>query len=162
MNKAQSVMQVLVFILAGIIFLLIIGYGYKSISYFLERQEQVQLADFWNDLETSIESIRRQPGTVRKVQLPLPSKYAGVCFFDKQTCGQGAKLKTPNRVIDMSWASDACRRTKSNVFVFPRVGGEPSLDISVSPPGYVCIPNSGGITVRVEGLGRSAKVSEWE
>ncbi len=159
-NKAQMVMQVLIFILAALVFMLIIAYGYKAIAYFIEKQHQVALADFYTDLRMSIENIKRQPGSVRKVQLNLPSTIQGVCFLG-DNCGQGAKLELVGGTIDMSWAVDSCRRTKANVFLFPRVGDEPQLDIRVDSPGYVCVPNIDGITLRLEGVGSTAKVSGW-
>lgn len=154
------IMQVLVFILAALIFMLIIGYGYKAISYFLERQQQVMLAEFHTDLRIAVEKVKRQPGTVRKIELNLPSNVQGICFFGS-TCGAGAILETPAQDINVRWAIDACKKTGANVFLFPRMGSEEQLDIVVDNPGFVCIPNSGGVTIRLEGAGRTAKVSEW-
>lgn len=159
-SKGQMVMQVLIFILAAIVFMLIIGYGYKAINYFIEKQEQVVVADFYTDLRVAVENIKRQPGSIRKVQLNLPGNVRGVCFLG-DGCGSGARLNLLGETIDMNWASQACRRSGANVFMQPRAGDEPKLDIVVDSPGYVCIPNDGGITLKLEGIGRVAKVSKW-
>lgn len=159
-SKAQTVMQVLIFILAAVVFMMIIAYGYKAIKFFADRQEQVLLADFNTDLRLAVENVKRQPGTVRKIHLNLPSSQQGVCFLG-DSCGQGAELVLPGQVVDMGWAVESCKRTGANVFLHPRVGSEPQLDIKVESPGYVCVPNMNGVTIRLEGAGRYAKVSAW-
>jgi hypothetical protein len=160
-KKAQIIGQVFIFILAGLIFILIITYGYKAIQYFLERQEQVMLVDFRTDLEIAIEGVKRDYGTVRKVELRLPSKYSGVCFFDAVGCAKTTpKLVLPTHEIIVEWAQDACAIKSANVFTVPR-----DLDLSLPDvqvdTGYICIPNTGKITARMEGTGKKAKISEW-
>ena len=166
-TKAQIIGQVFIFILAGLIFILIITYGYKAIKYFIERQEQIQLVDFRTDLEIAIEGVKRDYGTVRKVDLKLPSKYLGVCFFDylSDTCDPGTptvnpKLTLPGETISVKWAEDSCKLKNANVFIIPSTQDYDLKDIEVAA-GYVCIPNTGTITLKLEGTGRTAKVSEW-
>ena len=160
-KKAQIIGQVFIFILAGLIFVLIITYGYKAIQYFLERQEQVLMVDFRTDLEVAVEGVKRDYGTVRKVELRLPTKYQGVCFFDSVTCAKiTPKLILPAQVIAVDWAQEACVLKAGNVFTVPRQ--DLTLpDIQVDA-GYVCIPNTGKITIRMEGTGKRAKISEWQ
>ena len=163
-KKGQLVEQVFIFILAGLVFILIISYGYRAIQYFIEKQEQVVLVDFRNDLELAVEGVRRDFGTVRKVTLKLPSDYDGVCFFDPNSCaeGQNPVLELPSRSsIKVGWAQEACRLKSENVFLVPRVGEKlyfPDLEVD----GYLCIPNVEGVTIRLEGTGKKAKVSVWE
>ena len=160
-KKAQIIGQVFIFILAGLIFILIITYGYKAIQYFLERQEQVMLLDFRTDLEIAVEGVKRDYGTVRKVELKLPSKYQGVCFLDAATCAKTTpKLVLPVQEITAEWAQDACMIKSANVFTIPRDIDVALPDIQVDT-GYVCIPNAGKITVRMEGTGKKARISEW-
>jgi len=159
--------QVFIFILAGLVFILIITYGYRAVQYFLEQQEQVILVDFRTDLEIAVEGVKRDYGTVRKVQLKLPKKYLGVCFFDyvSQTCSAqtptiNPKLEHPTQVVGVKWAEDACKIKSANIFTVPR---DQNIDLPAIEVdgGYVCIPNVGGITLRMEGTGRRAKVSQW-
>ncbi len=162
-RKGQIIGQVFVFILAGLIFVLIITYGYKAITYFIDRQEQVMEVDFRTDLEIAVEGVKRDYGTVRKVELKLPSKYQGVCFFDAIDCAKTTpKLILPTQEIIAGWAQDACLIKSANVFTIPRSQDIPLLpDIQVDA-GYICIPNTGKITVRMEGTGKKAKISEWK
>jgi len=122
-TKGQIIGQVFIFILAGLVFVLIVGYGYKAVQFFLERQEQVVLLDFQSELEIAIEGVKRDYTTVRKLQLILPNKYQGVCFFDytKPVCDPNTvtvnpKLDLPGQEIGVKWAEDACKVKSSNVF----------------------------------------------
>lgn len=158
------IQQVFVFILAGLIFVLIIGYGYRAIQYFLERQEQVVLVDAQHDIEIAVEQVKRDFQSVRRLQIDLPSKYAGICFFDYERCGQveRPRLESPNGQFDVTWAKQACVAGSENVVIVPRSGEKIDLpDIDV-PSGYVCIPNEDGIRVRLEGTGRKARVAAWQ
>jgi hypothetical protein len=167
-TKAQIIGQIFIFILAGLVFILIVTYGYKAIQYFIERQEQVVLVDFRTDLEIAVEGVKRDYGTVRKVELKLPTKYFGVCFFDyaSDTCNPGLetinpKLELPGQTISVKWAEDACKLKSANVFIIPRTQDFDLPDIQVGDAGYVCLPNTGVVTLRLEGTGKRAKVSEW-
>jgi len=161
-SKGQMLTQVFVFILAGLVFILIMAYGYKAITYFLEKQEMVSVVEFRDSLELAVESVKRDVGTVRKVQLSLPSKFQGVCFFDYDRCAsQDVKLVAANgEVVNVPWAQKACQVSKKNVFTVPSSDNLEFPDIAVDT-GAICIPNTGEITIRLEGTGTHAKVSAW-
>jgi hypothetical protein len=159
-TKGQIIGQVFIFILAGLVFILIIAYGYKAIQGFGERSEQVTLIDFKNDLERSVESVKRDYGSVRKVSLRLPSKYSGVCFIDGDQCPGGTVFFEGSR---LDWLSSACEARSANVFLVPRALDLTLPDIAVDSPYYVCIPNKGGeVLFRLEGTGKKAKASIWK
>jgi len=161
-SKAQIIGQVFVYILAGLVFILILAYGYRAVTYFIERQEQVVLIDFRTDLESAVEGVKRDYGTVRKVQLKLPSKYQGVCFLDPITCAnETPELILPYQTVKAPWTQEACSVKNANVFIIPHTLDIPLPDLQVDG-GYVCIPNLNGITVRLEGTGRKAKASQWQ
>jgi hypothetical protein len=161
-NKGQMIGQVFIYILAGLVFILIIIYGYRAVQYFLERQEQVAMIDFRTDLETAVESVKRDFGTVRKVTLKLPSQYFGICFLDPVTCASATpELILPSQKISVPWAQDACVVKSANVFVVPRTLDLYVPDLQVAG-GFVCIPNTNGVIVRLEGTGKKAKVSQWQ
>ncbi|HLF54897.1 MAG TPA: hypothetical protein VI612_04200 [Candidatus Nanoarchaeia archaeon] len=162
-NKGQIIGQIFIFILAGLVFVLIISYGYRAIQHFMERQEQVLLIDFRTDLEIASEGVRRDYGSVRKLELRLPGKFSGFCIFDPIICAETRPvLETSSGKINVDWAQSACELRSSNAFIVPRVMDISLPDIEVSSPGYVCIPNVGGkIVLRLEGTGRKAKVSAW-
>ena len=167
-TRGQIIGQVFIFILAGLVFILIITYGYKAIQYFIERQEQVVMVDFRTDLEIAVEGVKRDYGTVRKVELKLPSRYFGVCFFDlgsavcdAKTTTVSPKLELPSETIEVKWAEEACKLKNANIFVVPRTQDLYLPDIEVAN-GYICVPNIGKITLRMEGTGKKAKISLWQ
>ncbi len=161
-TRGQIIGQVFIYILAGLVFVLIIAYGYKAVKYFMERQEQVVLVDFRTDLETAVERVKRDYGTVRKVTFKLPSKFSGVCFLDPITCSTGTpELILPSQKISLPWAQDACAVKSANVFVVPRTLDLYLPDLQVDN-GSVCIPNTNGVIVKLEGTGKKAKISPWQ
>ncbi len=159
-SKAQIIGQVFVFILAALVFILIISYGYRSINYFLERQDETVLFDVKNDLEQSVENARHDFQSVRKLHLRLPSKYAGVCFLNYNSCASPV-LNLGNRNVFVDRARDACLSKSANVFIVPNVRDFdiPALFVEGL---YLCVPNNGGVTLRLEGAGDKVKVSAWQ
>ncbi|MBD3304658.1 hypothetical protein GF343_05970 [Candidatus Woesearchaeota archaeon] len=156
MNKrAQMIGQIFVFVVAAIIFILILTYGYKAISNFLARSEQVALIDFKSDLESAVEVIKRDYDSVRKVELRLPKRFNELCVVDVDKCGA---LKASRPLM-----YSLCLAGSENVFLVPKQETPIFLpDISVPDPGFVCVPVAGGKAVlRLEGLGKSTLVSEW-
>jgi hypothetical protein len=162
-NKAEMIGQVFIFILAGLIFVLIISYGYKAVSYFLERQQEVVMVDIKTDLDTAVEGIKRSQGSIRKLVLKLPGEYKAICFFDYETCNglTDANLPEPNQDTKVLWGIEACKAGSENVFTVPRTPGLSMTEISVDG-GYVCVPNNNGVTLKLEGTGRKAKISAWQ
>jgi hypothetical protein len=121
------------------------------------------MIDFRTDLEIAVEGVKRDYGTIRKVELKLASKYYGVCFFDPVTCATGNPfIQLEQQKINVPWAQEACKIKSANVFIIPRIQDLSIPDIQVDPPGYVCIPNINGFTLRMEGTGKKAKISQWE
>ncbi|MBW2986520.1 hypothetical protein KY333_04075 [Candidatus Woesearchaeota archaeon] len=155
-KKAQMVGQIFVFVVAAIIFILILTYGYRAISSFLDRSEQVALIDFKSDLESSTEVIKRDYGSVRKLNLRVPDKYQELCIVDVNNC-DGLEASRP-------LLYSACLAGSENVFLVPKQEMPIFLkDITIKDSrGFVCVPIAGGNTVlRLEGLGKSTQISEW-
>lgn len=164
-NNAQMIGQVFIFILAGLIFILIITYGYQAINYFIERQEEVVMVDFRSDIEIAIEGVKRDYGTVRKLELKLPKEILGICFFDPVTCSteENPMLNHPTQPQPVQWAQQACELNSGTIFTIPRQLDLDIQDIQIPKPGYLCIPNTDGvITLRLEGTGRKAKINTWQ
>jgi len=163
-KSAQTIGQVFVFILAGLIFILIITYGYNAVKNFMARSEEVALVDFRNDFESAVEKIKYDYGSVRRVEFRLPAKFSGVCVLDINNCPSSAsspELVLHNKKLSFEWMSVACRAGSANVFTVPR-----SVDLflpDVVVDGFVCVPVvDGKVILRFEGLGKKARVSSWQ
>ncbi|MBD3249780.1 hypothetical protein GF336_07070 [Candidatus Woesearchaeota archaeon] len=169
-RKAQA-QQIFIYILAIVLAGLIFLYGYRAISGFLGETERVNLVNFQKELEREIRTIAPDTGTVRKVELSLPSRYEKVCFVDKYD--PGTTSLPSNGVCDEAHEDynalmcDAWESYTQNVML------EPWADIKIKTPDLeippedelnsLCVePINGRITLRVEGLGKKARVSEWQ
>ncbi len=166
MKRGQMIGQVFIFILAGLVFVLILGYGYKAISNFLASGEKVQLIDFRNEIESAIKTIKRDYGSVQRVDLRVPAKTDSVCFVtsnfeDVQSSGWTDVFRQEYPLLHSAWETK-----NSNIFLMPWQQASNILveDIVVDPAGkgYLCLSSAGGkISLRVEGTGNKAIISEW-
>ena len=81
-KKGAGVGQVFLFIIAAITFSLIMIFGYKAISGFLVSGDKVAFVQFKTDLESSIQRIYTEFGSVRIKDFNAPVKYEQICFVD--------------------------------------------------------------------------------
>src|SRR3989344_3032472 len=81
-KKGMAIEQVFIFILAAVVFAVILIFGYKSISGFLDKGEEVGFISFKTDLESSIKKISTEYGAVRIVEFHPPLSYEKICFID--------------------------------------------------------------------------------
>ncbi len=161
-KKAQA-QQIFIYILAIVLAGLIFLYGYRAIAGFLGETERVNLVNFQKEIEREIRTIAPDTGTVRKVELSLPSRYEKVCFVDYDSAPQDTADCLNDYPELNALMCDAWTAKTQNVML------EPWADIKIKTPdlkienGYLCVePINGRITLRVEGLGKKAKVSEWQ
>ena len=81
-KKGMGVGQVFLFIIAAITFSLIMIFGYKAITGFIDSGEKVAFVQFKTDLESSIKRIYTEFGSVRIREYRLPLKYEQICFVN--------------------------------------------------------------------------------
>jgi hypothetical protein len=156
-KKSQIMGQVFVFILAAAIFILILTYGYKAIAGFSRRSEQVAMIEFQTELEGAVKSIRLDYGSIKKLGLSLPVKYTELCFVDLDLEPSEEFEQIHPRMYE-SWVS----RTQ-NAFLVPMEDSPINIGkIYVGGGGYLCLPITGGkVTLRLEGLGDKAGITQW-
>lgn len=157
-KKSQIMGQVFIFILAAAIFILILTYGYKAISGFSKRSEQVALVEFQTELESAVKSISLDYGSVKRSELTLPAKYTEICFVDLDR-EPSADFEAEHPRMYEAWAGGT-----QNVFLTPMEDSPINVGkIYVGSSGYLCLPISGGkVTLRLEGLGDKAGITEWQ
>ncbi len=161
-NKhAQIIGQIFVFILAGLVLVLVITYGYKAIKHFTARSEEVALVDFQNDFIAAVEGVKYDFGSVRKTELRLPTNVLGLCVVNIDNCPSSTPLLIfPGKTISLDWMRDACLTGSANSFLIPRF--DLLIQDVVVDSDFVCVPNiDGRVILRLEGLGKKAKVSAW-
>jgi len=164
-KKAQIIGQAFIFILAAILFSLILLYGYKAISRIGETQSEVELVEFRDSLSTVVNQIRQDYGSVKKYALKIPSDYKEICVVDLKLLTSVDAINELNTIRDeRPLIADVIESgSYQNVFTKPvaktplKIGG-----IDLGEDGIFCVENTGGITnLRLEGLGDKARISEW-
>lgn len=162
-KRAQIIGQIFVFILAGLVLALVITYGYKAIKHFTARSEEVALVDFQNDFFTAVEGVKYDFGSIRKTELRLPSKFLGLCVVNIDNCPSSLPiLKFPGKTpVSFAWMPAACETGSANAFLIPRF--DLLIEDVVVDNDFVCVPNlDGRVILKLEGLGKKAKVSSWQ
>ena len=157
-KKAQIMGQVFIFILAAAIFILILTYGYKAIAGLSQRSEEVAMVEFQTQLESGVNGIRQDYGSVKKFELTVPGKYNEICFVDLDRIPRGEFQQQHPRMFD-AWESGT-----QNVFLTPMEESPINIGkIYVGQDGFSCFDIKGGrLDLRLEGLGDSTFISKWQ
>lgn len=170
--------QVFIFIMAAIVFAVVIIFGYSAITDFLDKGEKVAYVTFQNDLEGVFNGIYSDYGTVVVYSgingFPVPSTYKKICFLDldyvggksqKGICVSGHKDYDP--IVCDAWQSvQGWEQGDQNVFLDP-IGLGPikvyklKIEVNGREQGYFCRPVvQGRADFRIEGKGNHVLVSE--
>ncbi len=161
-HRGQIFSQVFVLLLASIIFILILVYGYKAISQFTQRSEQIGLIDFENDLKNGVKSISLDFGSVKRVDLTLPPRHRQVCVFCSPdqlgTCDPSPQFQEDHPLLVESWQSGS-----QNVFLVP-LSDTPVLveRVEAQDGGFCTAVIDGKVSLRLEGKGDHALVGPWQ
>lgn len=163
-KKGMGVEMVFVFIVAAITFALIMIFGYKSITDFMGKGEQVEFYQFKSYLETSVKKIYTEYGSVRIESFNLPMKYEKICFVELDKPYPGEENCDFDAYGCDVWkdAGGSYEGADENVFLRP-AGLEKikvyRIDIERGE-GFLCLPiNKGRFKLRLEGMGDRTKVS---
>jgi len=156
-KKSQVAGQILMYILAIIVFSLTLIYGYKAVKYFSDRGTEISYLQMENDIISEIKKIESDTtGTIKKKTLTIPGNYNHVCFVNSYPTIPTIILPEYPLIRDhVSSAKD------KNMFLAPP--GDVSSyvgDIEIDG-GVLCVPVKGGkITIRIESMGNRVKISE--
>lgn len=161
-RKSQIFGQVFIYILAIIIFSIVLLYGYKTIKGFSNQADEVSLIQLTTDIKTSVKKISSDYGSVIKKEFSIPGKYSYVCFIDLVYQAH-TSLQADHPAVYNSWYDKA----QSNMFLITtKEEIQPyyieGIGISNSP-WYNCINVSRGkIVLSLEGKGNYVELSEWK
>ncbi|MCK4500308.1 hypothetical protein KAU11_07410 [Candidatus Babeliales bacterium] len=164
MKKAQIQSQIFVYVLAMIIIGAILLYGYKSINMMRDKGEQIDLLSFKTDIEQEISKMSADYGSARHLTLKIPHGFEEVCFIDL-TKNPLTEIQRLHPLVYESWADKT-----ANIFLIKDLAEEFQLVqegenylIEIDNPGFLCIPiKNNRITIRLEGLGGKARLSQIE
>ncbi len=160
-TKAQVAGQILIYILAIIIFSMTLLYGYKAVNYFNDRSTEISYAQLEKEVNKEIKKAEGDTkGTVKKVVFSIPGNYDDVCFV-KSYPSFPSSIPTQYLLINdhiLTGADD------KNMFLAPigdtnfYIGDIDVINIS----GSECVPIVGSkITLRLESMGDHVMVSKW-
>jgi hypothetical protein len=157
MRKAQMIGQIFIFIIAAIVFVLVLMYGYSAITNFLKSSEQVSLIEFKLSLRSGVEQIKPDFGSVRKLVLYVPKRFHTMCVVSSDTDVHTDEFQSRFPILFESWQTGS-----ENVFLVPKQESPIFVPDVVVVDGYFCIPVTGGIiNLRLESLGDKVEVSQW-
>jgi hypothetical protein len=156
-RKAQIAGEILIYILAIVVFSLTLIYGYKAVKYFTQRSTEISFLELENKIKNDISRTSADSyGTVKKTILTIPGSYTKVCLVN-------SKGRT-GRDIDSNYSliSEALGSTNNNMFLYPP--GSVGFDIGdISVDSGFCADIQGNkVTLRLESMGDHVKVSEWK
>lgn len=170
MLKKSQVQQIFIYMIALILFALILAYGYKAIKDFRSRTDEISLLQMEKDISSTVKRVATDYGTIVKKELNVPLKYKKICFVD---------LVTPNLVPDnenickldqSDYNPIACNswRDRANYNMFG-ISEEDTLTynvgkikIDINGQHYFCSDvTNGRVTLKIEGLGNKALISGW-
>lgn len=156
-TKAQTISQIFIFVLAGLVFILILTYGYKGIKSFTSKSEAVALIDMEKSLQTAVESIRLDFGSVKKVTVRVPSKYKQLCFVTDSDQATLQALAQEHPLL-----AEAAKGGTQNVFTIPLAKNAMNVDGIATQNGFHCVDvTTGGVDLRFESRGNDVLVSNW-
>ena len=163
MARAQVQNQIFIYVISLVVISLIMLYGYNALNKMRDQSEKVSYIQLKTDLENEIKKMGYEYGSVEKKVFDVPSDIKKVCFAEDLAGGV-----TQAMVGDaMIWDSISSGVEK-NVFLKKGNTAEESfyignieVEAQNSDP-FLCFDAaSSRIIVRLEGLGKKVKVSEW-
>jgi hypothetical protein len=174
-KKGMGIGQVFIFIVAAITFALIMIFGYKTVSDFIDSGNEVAFVQFKTDLEKTVKKIYTEYGSIRIENYNIPGNFEQICFVDMDYNYDGEELQ---ELCDFDQAAcDIWEQAKKeggygsvdqNVFLKPQAKVPIKVyEISVYDEkigeniGFLCEKIHGGtFSVVLEGKGDKTEVSK--
>ncbi|PIN88095.1 hypothetical protein COV12_00320 [Candidatus Woesearchaeota archaeon CG10_big_fil_rev_8_21_14_0_10_32_24] len=163
-KKGMAINQVFVFMIAGLIFALILIFGYQAISGFIDTGEAVLFTKFKTSIEADVQKIHTDFGSIRKKSYTLPSGYEEVCFVNMDR-PYPADCSIGLLACDTWKTSEGYKSIDQNVFLKPSAPAIKVAPITLTdgedkPQDSLCIKLVSGVfTIILEGKGDHAVIS---
>ena len=163
-KKAQLFGQIFIYIIAIVLFSLILIYGYSAIRELKEKSEKITYIKFKTELKSVVRSISPDYGTLKRKIFFIGGDYKEVCFVqtynkDKDYIVISNTIKNP--IINDSFRSNVTEN------VFLTSGDGVIVDSFYVGPidvtgHYLCArARNGKIKVQFEGMGDHATISTY-
>jgi hypothetical protein len=157
-KKAQAHSQIFIYILSIIIVAVILIYGYKAISHFQTKADQVSMVKFKTDLESIIRIVGPDYGSVKRDEFIVGNDYKQLCLVDSDIT-DGNTLTGAHPIIKDIVSSGS----GENAFLMSDKIEEKfnigKIEISTN---ILCISvTRGRIRMEFEGKGDRTEIREW-
>ncbi len=157
-RKSQIAGEIFIWILALFILAVIVFYGYKAISGFMQRGEEVSFIQFKNNLESEVSVLSTQLNDVvvfnERNPLRIPSKYKKVCFVSEGVVEVPDELNAGLKRIIEEAIKIGIHKTTENVFLEPSALNPIYVGKIELGKGILCVPVvKGRIDIRLTGRG---------
>ncbi|MBI4149498.1 hypothetical protein HY491_03545 [Candidatus Woesearchaeota archaeon] len=157
MGKGQAE-QVFIYILALLIFALVVGYGYSAIQGFLQQQERISLLSTKQELENAFRQALRSYGDVMVFDEKNPLRAEGlerICVVEGKKDSGGIPAKYSNEPL----LADAWNSGGNLVFLIGEgIDSFSVTNITVQNPCFDVV-NGKVMNLKLEGKGTSVLVS---
>lgn len=80
--KAQIIGQVFIYVITIVLVIFILAYGYKSITTFKDKANQVSYIQFKNNMQNTIEVLTLDYGSVKVKEFIVPDDITEVCLVN--------------------------------------------------------------------------------
>ena len=152
--------QVFVFIIAALSFALIMIFGYKAIADFLQQGENVQFYQFKTDVETAVQRIYTEYGSVRVEQFHTPGDYEQICFVDLNAPYNEELCQFDQVACDVWQDSAGYESADENVFLKPSAPVKIKVYSINMEHDFLCLPvRQGQFSIILEGRGDHTFIS---
>ena len=158
MPRKGQISQVFIYVTTLLIVALVLFYGYRAISTFKERADQVSFIQMKNDIENSIESISVDYGSVKAKEFPLPQDIREVCIISSYP-GLPKLSGTQYPLIEDSVNSGVMK----NIFLIGQQNAGESFYVEKVQieNDILCVPSiSNKLVLKMEGMGNHAIISQ--
>ena len=155
--RKGQISQVFIYVTTLLIVALVLFYGYRAISTFKERADQVSFIQMKNDIENAIESISVDYGSVKTREISLPIDVREVCIVSSYP-GLPDLSGTQYPLIEDSVNS----RVMKNIFLIGQQNAGESFYVEkiYIEDDILCVPSiSNKLVLKMEGMGNHAVVS---
>ncbi len=155
--KGQIIGEVMIFIIAAVVFLLIIGYGYRAINSLMDKQQQASLIEVKTSTSSVIDRMKQNYGSVDKFSMTAPSSVKEICFVSSKDSAftvDTKALESYRPQIFREWSTGA-----KNLFLSPIESyNMPNVRVE---SGFCCVKSS-KVSWRVEGKGTYVSLRPWD
>lgn len=167
MQKAQIIGEAFIYIMASLLFILILMFGYKAIQMIMDHQEQIAVIDMQTTLQSAVDRIMLSYKSVQKLSLRVPTQYTTVCiatdpklnnaedeieyllFQQKYRGGENLLLSPLPKNVELSIANVEVRNIDTTLAHLPNKH-------------YCCMRNTGILELRLEGGGDRTLLQPWD